>query len=152
MPPRDDEAAEYWQELARGHRGMELKEREQDTLLRQVEAELARHHQQFIEHAKVINQHSDAVDMFIRWQKQTIQRLEALEGQVSRLSGSGFLTPEHQAELRTLLRALAHQTQQPQSEIEKVVAAAFGVDAPGQLPEAKWGEIAAWLSQRLGWA
>lgn len=42
-------------------------------------------------------------------------------------------------------------TEQPASAVERELAAAFGVEAISQLSEATWGEIAAWLRQRLGW-
>jgi hypothetical protein len=31
------------------------------------------------------------------------------------------------------------------------LAAALGVEAVSQLPEAAWGEVVAWFGQRLGW-
>jgi hypothetical protein len=80
-----------------------------------------------------------------------IEEVDRIGEQVTDLAETGPLSWEHQIELRTRLQALEHQTGQPTGVLKRELAATFDVPVIEQLPEARWGQIAEWFQQRLGW-
>ncbi len=177
FPPLGSEARYlYWGDMYGAHAGLERHLRTIDEYLLTLTKELAQTRQVVSQHAAILSEHLEALlqhkEALVQLREQfralkaragdngdqisaLAEQVKQLEAQVSklvaRLEVPNPLTPEHLGEVRGLVQALAHQTGQPASAVERELAAAFGVEAISQLSEATWGEIAAWLRQRLGW-
>ncbi|HEY7126721.1 MAG TPA: phage antirepressor N-terminal domain-containing protein [Ktedonobacterales bacterium] len=178
FPPLGDEKRYAYQEyMIWAHDGLERHVRDIDACLMTLSKQMAQmgqvvnqHAEMLDEHQKVLRQLKEALEQHLQHQharpdgssdemnalaqqvKQLGEQVNALVARVTRMEAPNPLTAEHQVEVRTLLRVLEHQTGQSASAIERELAAAFSVEAISQLAEASWGEIAAWLHQRLGWA
>jgi chromosome condensin MukBEF ATPase and DNA-binding subunit MukB len=137
--------------LAAGHIGQELHLRALVAFQKRTEAQMIRVQQYFEEDAAGLNRHEERLNALAAQVKQQGEQMSTLSALVNRLMASDLLTADHQGEMRARIQAVAHQAGQSASAIEHELAAAFGVETIGQLPEARWGEIAAWFHQRLGW-
>ncbi len=163
--PLPEEERDYWDHIVLGYDGLERHIRGLDAFQKRAEAWMVRVQQYFDEDAAALNQHTEALRQQQAWMSQFKEELKALTAQVRQLEGQmsalaarvarlespGPLTAEHLGEARGLMQALGHQTGQQAPALERELAAAFGVEVLEQLPEARWGQIAAWLHQRLGW-
>jgi hypothetical protein len=177
FPPLGDEARyAYWEDMVGAHAGLERHLRAIDALLAQHSTQLAETRQTVNQHAALLEEHLKALMQHREALAQHREQLRALKaradggsdevnalaeqvrqlearvsGLAARLELPSPLTAEHLGEARGLVQALAHQTGQPASALERELAAAFGVKTLHQLSEAAWSEIAAWLRERLGW-
>lgn len=152
LPPSEEEdEMAYWEEMSGGMIGLEKQLRRFYAFQKRTEGQMVRVQQYFQEDAVALNQHEERLNALAAQVKHQGEQLGTLTELVNRLMTPGSLTAEHQGELRARLRAVAHQARQPVSAIERELAAACGVETISQLPEARWGEIAAWFQQRLGW-
>lgn len=164
-PPEEEGENAYWGYMIWAHDGLERHIRGLDAFQKRTEAWMVQAQQYFEEdaevlnqHTKILNQHTEALNEFKKELKALVAQVRQLEGQmgaltarVTRLETPGPLNAEHLGEMRGLMQALGHQTGQQAPALERELAAAFGVEVLEQLPEAGWGQIAAWLHQRLGW-
>ncbi|HEY7126696.1 MAG TPA: phage antirepressor N-terminal domain-containing protein [Ktedonobacterales bacterium] len=150
-PPLEEDEMAYMDNLAAGHIGQELHLRALVAFQKRTEAQMIRVQQYFEEDAAGLNRHEERLNALAAQVKQQGEQMSTLSALVNRLMASDLLTADHQGEMRARIQAVAHQAGQSASAIEHELAAAFGVETIGQLPEARWGEIAAWFHQRLGW-
>jgi chromosome segregation ATPase len=133
------------------HDGLERHLRAIDARLLTLTKQMAEVRQVLNQHAAILNEHLEALMQHKAALEQHREELRALATRVTNLEAARSLTLEHQVEVRTWMRALAHQTGQPTPALERELAAALGVETISQLTEAVWDEVAAWFHQRLGW-
>jgi hypothetical protein len=164
LPPPEEQGEDaYWWCMAWAHDGLERHIRGLDAFQKRAEAWIVRAQQYFDEYSEALDQHVEVLNQHtavLRQHKeeskalvahrQLERHMSALAARVTRLETPGRLAAEHLGEVRGLMQALGHQTGQQVPALERELAAAFGVEVLEQLPEARWGQIAAWLHQRLG--
>ena len=155
--PEEEEERGYWGHMVLAYDGLERQIRAFDAFQKRVEAHMVQAQHYFREHTEVLNQHTEALRQFREELKALVaqvkhqgEQMSALAARVARLEAPGPLAAEHLGEVWGLVQALGHETGQPAPALERELAAAFGVEVLEQLPEARWGQIAAWLHQRLG--